>query len=547
MSHQLDERIRDHATALEMAAPPIGLDDVRSATSRGRGRSLARPLATAAVVAVVVAGGLVAIGTMRDPQPEPARSPGPDAVTPPPVPSSTLSAEEIPAAWSPISPDPRGPTSQPATVWTGTEAIVIGGIDPAGIPRDGAAAYAPATDSWRTLSDPPVIADEPLIVWTGTKLLMIGEEPGDGTDVQTYAYAYDPTTDQWSTIAAPPFGSIMGRSAWAWTGTKLLVWPVADDDPANVPLSYDPELDSWNELPAAPIPPRHSSASVWTGTEWIIWGGTDENREYNDGAAYDPARNRWRTLASVDLAPRRVQAIWTGNEMILSAGSSGGDRITGNGGLALADGAAYNPTTDSWRSIAAGPAHPGFIPIWTGTDVIMFAKGSAIAYNVANDSWSGACCEQNVSDGGGTPLWTGATILLIGSYSTEFGGATLQPRPDVSAEDQPAAQQMSVDDALVAGDEFDLSFTGALRENRGGYFWLQEPNGVRKALLRSDGNPDIPMSYDLNLADASMLDDALSGETSKLVLPPDINPGLYRLCTANSATDVCIDINIVSG
>ena len=110
-----------------------------------------------------------------------------------------------------------------------------------------------------------------------------------------------------------------------------------------------------------------------------------------------------------------------------------------------------------------------------------------------------------------------------------------------------SAPEMSVDGALVVGAEFRVSFTGSLRESRGGYFWLEELDGTQVALLRSDGNPEIPMSYELDVANAGTLDDALSGESSTLLLPPQIEPGQYHLCTANSSTDVCIEVEILGG
>ena len=103
---------------------------------------------------------------------------------------------------------------------------------------------------------------------------------------------------------------------------------------------------------------------------------------------------------------------------------------------------------------------------------------------------------------------------------------------------------MSVDGPLRVGAEFEVSFEGSLRRIRGGYFWIQELDGAPVALLRSDGNPEIPMSYNIDVAEAGMLDDGLSGESSMLALPPQIEPGLYHLCTANSPEDVCIEVDV---
>ncbi len=123
------------------------------------------------------------------------------------------------------------------------------------------------------------------------------------------------------------------------------------------------------------------------------------------------------------------------------------------------------------------------------------------------------------------------------------GETSMSPTTETSIPDD-SSTNMSVGGALLVGAEFDVSFTGSLRDSRGGYFWLQHLDGTRLALLRSDGNSEIPMGYDLNVVDAMMLADGLSGERSTLVLPPQLLPGPYRLCTANSATDHCIDVDV---
>jgi len=57
-SQQLDERIRNHAAALDQAAPPIRLDGVHASSPSVSGPRLLRPLAAAAAVVLVVVGGL---------------------------------------------------------------------------------------------------------------------------------------------------------------------------------------------------------------------------------------------------------------------------------------------------------------------------------------------------------------------------------------------------------------------------------------------------------------------------------------------------------
>ena len=94
MSHQLDERIRNHAAALDQAAPPIRLDDIRAASRSVGGRRHLRPLAAAAAVVLVVVGGLVAISAVRDPEPEPAAVSAPLPTTPPDTTTTEASMSE---------------------------------------------------------------------------------------------------------------------------------------------------------------------------------------------------------------------------------------------------------------------------------------------------------------------------------------------------------------------------------------------------------------------------------------------------------------------
>ena len=439
MNNQLESRIRAHLSSLDdvgVADPAIVAASVGRAVRRARNR---RRIGVGVVSLGLVSIATVAVWTTRTRDTRVASSvidTAGSSGSQPPVTIRTTTTSSSPAtdpetgAWSMIAADPRGVTSLPSVVWTGTEAIVVGGLDQDGRPRSDAAAYDPADDTWRTLAGPQWGADlvDRVVVWTGTEVLAIGGEPVGGGQLKSGASAYNPERDEWRVMAAPSLSFVTSRSPFAWTGSELLVWPWQNGDPSIVPLAYDPVADVWRQLPLPPVVPRQQSGSSWSGTEWIIWGGTTGVAELADGAAYDPATNSWRVIAESPLSARRVRTVWTGSEMVVAAGSSGGDRETGNGEMALADGAAYDPATDTWRAIASGLAHPGFVPLWTGSHVVMFAKGGAVVYDVAADRWIDTCCSESGGGGGGAaPVWTGSTVLLIGSYDTRSGGSVFDP------------------------------------------------------------------------------------------------------------------------
>ena len=135
-----------------------------------------------------------------------------------PVPSSV---------WGAIAGDPRGAALYPSVVWTGSEALVVGGLDRTGASVGGAAGYDPATDTWRRLADPPNGARRinALTVWTGAEMLVIGGDNPDGSLLVSYGEAYDPEMDTWRYTASPPIGFVSDRSPAVWTGDELLCGP----------------------------------------------------------------------------------------------------------------------------------------------------------------------------------------------------------------------------------------------------------------------------------------------------------------------------------
>jgi hypothetical protein len=73
-------------------------------------------------------------------------------------------------------PMPASPLSgrwRPYSAWTGTELLVIGGNTEEGALTD-AAAYNPATRTWRSLPSMPARRAGATAVWTGNELLIWG-------------------------------------------------------------------------------------------------------------------------------------------------------------------------------------------------------------------------------------------------------------------------------------------------------------------------------------------------------------------------------------
>lgn len=172
--------------------------------------------------------------------------------------------------------------------------------------------------------------------------------------------------------------------------------------PGAEPLELgDPgDLDLLVEtLPDSPLAARDDHSGVWTGTEFVVWGGASGNQvdggTFTDGAAYDPAAGTWRLLAPSPLGPRaRHAAVWTGTEMVVWGGAA--ERF-GVGGLL--DGAAYDPAADRWRPIAPAPEgsdrsyarsvmFDGLAVFAGGSASRHLASSSVLAYDPAADTWT---------------------------------------------------------------------------------------------------------------------------------------------------------------
>lgn len=105
----------------------------------------------------------------------------------------------------------------------------------------------------------------------------------------------------------------------------------------------------------APLQMTQDASVVWADGEFIVWGGGTgdkvDGQVHASGAAYDPSTNTWRTLAPAPVEAReRHTAVWTGSEMVVWGGTR---RHHGVGDLL--DGARYDPVTDTWRPMAPAP------------------------------------------------------------------------------------------------------------------------------------------------------------------------------------------------
>jgi hypothetical protein len=138
---------------------------------------------------------------------------------------------------------------------------------------------------------------------------------------------------------------------------------------------------AWQSLDPSPLGTRAGVHPVWTGHEVLVWGGNRGLLFLQDGAAYNPTTRSWRSLAPNQWAFPSTVSAWTGDHFVV---------------LAKNGGATYDPAANTWQDLPSLPeeSNGSFVGItWTGHDILglVQSQGDAIAvarYDPTTSSWT---------------------------------------------------------------------------------------------------------------------------------------------------------------
>ena len=222
-------------------------------------------------------------------------------------------------------------------------AVVIAGVDydqasvkgmVIDLPSRRAKQTAPSRLYWQ-YGVTAVAAQGEVIVWGGC-------HGGGGRGSRAPGAIYDVAGDRWTHLHG---GSRRARHTAVWTGEEMIVWGgyTCDDRPRADGAAY---AGSWRTIARAPIAARSYHVAVWTGDEMIVWGGSRGRRLLVDGAAYDPARDRWHRIPAPPPEIRDVtggQTAWSGGELVVWGHSN------------VRQGAAFDPASGAWRALPDAP------------------------------------------------------------------------------------------------------------------------------------------------------------------------------------------------
>lgn len=399
--------------------------------------TIGRRLLVVAVGLVMVLASVGCAGRRGNGPSGPAQ---PSPAQPSPAASPSIGAPTTAAAagWRWLPTAPIGIPGQYSSVWTGSELLVLGLFysETGGSGRSTVAAYNPATNRWRTLPSSPYevkrIEGGESVIWTGTEMLAWGEMSG----------AFNPATNRWRSLRDAP---VTASSVLVWTGRQVLSWGggCCGDFSAGG-STYDVAADTWRPMPASPLTGRWDPYGVWTGTELLIIGGYTDEGQLTSGAAYNPAKRTWRSLPSMPAPRAAATAVWTGTEVLIVGGHTHAwpaDKVH-------ADGVAFNPSTNRWRTLpSSGISRYNHMAAWTGRLLLVWGGQTlprdagtgvystpphGVIFSPVTGTWSAMPVSVLRGRIDAVVAWTGSELLIWGGDAVKdgkplFDGAAFRP------------------------------------------------------------------------------------------------------------------------
>jgi hypothetical protein len=354
----------------------------------------------------------------------------------------------VPApSWAPIStagmPTAR---SAAASVWTGQEWIIWGGKVAGQQPTASGARLRPDLDSWTEITQfgAPTARSGHSAVWTGTQMIVWGGFGPDGA-LDT-GMRYFPEAQSWASVSTIGAPSARSGHAAVWTGSRMIVFGGRNSSGLlGDGASFYPAIQAWFPLPATGAPsPRSGATALWTGSALLVWGGDGETTTSSTGAllAFDPDGTAnpagWQPLAtsSAPSARRAASTAWDGQRFYVWGGQSAL-------GVPLSDGAVWDSQSNTWSALGtsgAPTARFDAAAVWTGEEFAVFGGSGQIgsgrtgplatgaAWNPTTGTWR-ALPSQAPESARSAPLsaWTGSQWLVHGG-STASGAPLADPQ-----------------------------------------------------------------------------------------------------------------------
>ncbi len=265
------------------------------------------------------------------------------------------------------------PRQEVAVAELGGRIYVIGGFRRDGSTSDAVEVYDPASDGWSFRAPLPLALNHATAASVNGRLYVVGGHPASGAAAVDTVFAYDPAADRWEARASMP--TARGALAIAVAEGKIYAAGGSPDRRERDFAVYDPTADVWTALPPMPTPRNHLAAAAVNGRFYAMGG-----RSGGIGGItaileeYDPATNAWTRRASMPTARGGIAAVAASGQLYVFGGEGNPNHPMG----VFEQAEAYDPATDSWRTLSPMPIPAHGISAAVLDNVIYIPGGAII-------------------------------------------------------------------------------------------------------------------------------------------------------------------------
>jgi hypothetical protein len=209
-----------------------------------------------------------------------------------------------------------------------------------------------------------------------------------------------------------------------------------------------PAASGWTELPRGPLSPREAATGVWTGGEVLVVGGSDaspcppsadcplpETPPLLDGAAFDPASRTWRSIAPAPIPIGWASAAAVGDTTYywVTDGGRPGERPAF---------LAYRISADRWDELPLPADEASWYALVAAGERLVAVNGSDeygerpdFVFDAATETWAELPDDPQTDGFDRVMLWTGSELLLLDHELVPNPGSEKPSLPRIAAFD----------------------------------------------------------------------------------------------------------------
>lgn len=281
------------------------------------------------------------------------------------MPSMARAQDFAPSGWNEAAAMPWPAQEIYAATWKGRIVVAGGLVSRQGEPlhvEDRVAVFDPAPGTWSELPRLPEPRHHPMVMATGDQLHVVGGY------ARTAAGDWVNTTTAWTLdakgwVEAAPLPTPQAEAVGVGLDDRLHL--ITGRSPGAANAQWNDQLDvdrhlaridgRWETARPAPMARNSAAAAVLDGAIWVAGGRTVSGGGTGRLDRYDPAADRWDTLAPIPRSETANNQVGGGLAMAAVSGrlvAFGGEWFRQGGGGVFRETWIYTASEDAWK---AGP------------------------------------------------------------------------------------------------------------------------------------------------------------------------------------------------